>query len=185
MPSFRYKGFPWISYFFAERLPILESVRPKVFAAFRNHSNLSMEDALLALKRDVEPKVQLVDMPGLYGYTPPGRNIIQLGKTFVLELEAALANYQLPRADYHAPTDLEIRALLLLEATVLHEMVHYFRLKTLDQARINISSSRGRSFEEAVGDRFEMDAYGYQPDVRNTLMERYLPKTAAYMGEGN
>ncbi|RLJ59052.1 zincin-like metallopeptidase toxin 3 of polymorphic toxin system [Litoreibacter meonggei] len=184
MPSFHSKGYPWIKYFLEHRLPAIARTKPRVFKAFQKHSNLTEKDAATVLKPRMLPRVVLRDMPGKYGNTPLGMAQIQIEKTFAKELEEALSHTRMPSGDYHAPTDLEVNGLLLLEATILHEMVHYFRLKTLESARINATSgAKGYGIEERQARRFEKDAYGYLPGVRNTMMSRHLPKTSVYMGE--
>lgn len=62
--------------------------------------------------------------------------------------------------------------LLILEATVLHELVHFFRRKFNEQARLNMANARGRDYEEAVARKFEKDTYGKYLTV-------CMPKTGA------
>ena len=72
---------------------------------------------------------------------------------------------------------------MLLEITVLHEMIHFFRRKFDETARINSMSKRGRAIEEAWAQKFEKEAYGGIYRIRNLLISKYFPKTAAYESE--
>ncbi len=184
MPYTRSRRAKWLKYYVEERLPLIVKHKPKVYAAFQKHSNLG-DDARTYLRGHVGPEIRFVNMPGRYGYTPPGATHIELDKTFVSEMESALGHANLPQRNgrnvYHAPTYLETDLLLLLEATLLHEMVHFFRLLTSEQARANVSFANNTRAEEDIADQFETEAYGFMPDVSKFGLWKYLPKTAAYM----
>jgi hypothetical protein len=181
MPTFTQKGYPWTRQFFDMDLPWVPKLKPKVFSKFEEYSGLSGRDLRAAFLPSYIPRVRLVHIPGHYGFTPPTGDEIQLDKTFVDELEATLPSNKVPRNPHHyAPSELEGRLLLLLEATVLHEMVHYCRRKFDSSARINAMSKKGRSIEEAWAQQFEIEAYGKKHTVQNLLIGKYMPKTAAY-----
>jgi hypothetical protein len=142
--------------------------------------------ATRAFSYNVFPGVSVTDMQK-YGYTPPTGNQILLGKAFVVELETALATLGKGRLmsrmqvrHSYAPTILEGNLLLLLEATVLHEMVHFWRRIFDDSARLNIASSRGRAIEEAVAQKFEKDAYGCFLTPNKLLLTKYMPITSTW-----
>ena len=179
MPAFTESRYRWTSQFFAEDLRLIPKWKPKVYAKFQEYTGLSGEDLQRAFLPHRIPWVKVVDLPGLYGFTPPTGDEIQLAKTFVEELEAALPANKVPRGSVYAPSELEEKILSLLEATVLHEMVHFCRRKFIEAARLNAMSSRGRGLEEAVAQQFEKEAYGKLYTVQSLLITKYMPKTAA------
>jgi hypothetical protein len=183
MPTFSESRYRWTSQFFREDLRLIPFVKPKVRDKFQQYSGLSGENLKTAFVSDYhnyEPLVKVKHLPGLYGYTPPIGEEIQLATIFIEELEAALPKNRVPRGQVYAPSELEEKALLLLEATVLHELVHYFRRRfDFGGARLNAMSARGRSVEEALAQQFEKEAYGMLHTVQNLSIARYFPRTAA------
>jgi hypothetical protein len=173
-------GFPWAKFYFDERFPmIMNYPLIKVRDAFSKYSTLIDENLAGAFKPGLEPSVKISDQyKNLYGFTPPIGDEIYISLTFVRELEKVLADYGPPkRRSRHSPTELEEKALKVLEATVLHEMVHYFRRRFVDQARVNLMSARGRGNEEAVARQFEREAYGVYCTVENLGIGKYFPNT--------
>ncbi|MDH3431396.1 MAG: hypothetical protein OEQ14_15450 [Gammaproteobacteria bacterium] len=184
MPSFTKKGYPWTRQFFESDLRYVPKLKPKVFDAFEKYSGLRGQNLQAAFRSDYIPIVDIKHLPGHYGYTPPTGDEIWLDKTFITELELALPSQNVPRNKRrYSPSELEIRLLMLLEATVLHEMVHFFRRKFDESARINAMSKNGRGTEEAWAREFEQKAYGKRYSVQNLLISKYMPKTAAYSSE--
>lgn len=179
MPTFRQPGYPWTSQFFGNDLPQIPSLKPRVLGAFAQYSGLSGENLRSAFVPGLVPEVRVAYLSGLYGYTPPIGDEIHISKIFVEELEAALPQNRVPRSEVYAPTELEERALLILEATALHEMVHYCRRKfNVGNARVNAMNDRGRGYEEATARQFEMAAYGTLSTVQSLSVARYFPRTA-------
>ena len=179
MPTFfEKKGYEWTNQFFNSDLPSLLWWKPKVVEQFSKYSGLMGKELRASLQPGYIPSIQLKYI-GMYGYTPPTGDTIFLGKTFVDELEDAL-EWRGPRnPDRYTPTIRESDLLLILEATVLHELVHYFRRKFNEQARLNMASSRGRDYEEAVARKFEKETYGKYMTVQNMNLAHCMPKTAA------
>ena len=180
MPTFSPpRGFPcpWTTQFFAKDLPAIPRSKPRVFAEFESYFQLDDRDLRVALKPGYVPFVLLQDIPGHYGWTPATGDEIWLSRTFIQELEAALPPQKVPRnPDRYAPSELEEKLLLILEATTLHELVHYYRKKS--DAAVNLRSTKGRGFEEALAREFERKAYGSLPTVQSLGIEKYMPKTA-------
>jgi hypothetical protein len=183
MPTFTQSEYKWTSQFFREDLRLIPSLKPKIRVAFARYTGLSGENLRTAFISDLnnyEPLVKVEHLTGPYGYTPPVGQEIQLAKIFIEELEAALPENRVPRGQVYAPSELEEKALLILEATVLHELVHYFRRRfNFAGARLNYMSDRGRGVEEALAHQFEEEAYGMLCTVQNLSVARYFPRTAA------
>ena len=188
MPSFKYGKYPKTRRFFEEDLSKLskrkDKSNKKVFDAFVKYSGISEEFASQVLRSNYLPRVKVLPLPGRYGYTPDSSQI-QLDKTFVKELEASLPNHDISRfSQSYAPTYLETYLLTLLEATVLHEMIHWCRLTFNEASRVNVSSrgKRGLAIEERVAQNFEIAAFGYEPTATNLSLEHYLPRTILNAG---
>ena len=98
--------------------------------------------------------------------TPPIGQEIQLGKTFMDELDPLL------RID-NLHVELQARATFLLEATVLHELVHYGRRRF----RVGVARGRQRGREELIARQFERDAYGRFVTVGSLELAQFMPKT--------
>jgi hypothetical protein len=179
MPTFRQSGYRWTNQFFDKDLRLIPDLKPKVLAKFEEYSGLKGENLRRAFLPGYIPAVRVVHLPGLYGFTPPISDEIQLAKTFIEELEAALPSNKVPRGHIYAPSELETNLLWILEATVLHEMVHFFRRKFNDTAQLNSRSASGRAYEEAWARRFEKEAYGKLYTVQSLFIDKYMPKTAA------
>jgi hypothetical protein len=179
MPTFTARGYPWTRQFFEKDLSHIPKLKPKVFKAFEKHSGLSDRNLRLAFEHGFNPMVRVVNLPGRYGNTPD-TSYIELDKTFLTELEAALPRGNVPRNPRrYSPTILEEKLLQLLEATVLHEMVHWARLMFNESARLNVSMGgrRGRAYEGHIADTFEKDAYGMEYTALNLSLRAYLPRT--------
>jgi hypothetical protein len=181
MPIFGQSNYKWTSEFFREDLRRLPSEKREVVAKFARFSGLSGENLRRAFLPDLDPLVKVENLPGLYGYTrPSGSYEIQLATVFIEEFEAALPANGPPRSQvYYAPTELEEKALLLLEVTVLHELIHHFRLKNDGAARVRSMSNRGRGEEERWARQFEKEAYGMVYTVQNLSVAASFPRTAA------
>lgn len=178
MPTFTQPGYRWTNQFFRTYLPRVPSTKPKVFGKFTEYSGLREPNLRQAFQWGYIPAVRVLSLPGRYGYTPPTADEIHLGKTFIGELEAAFPAHKVPDGQIYAPSELETKLLWLLEATVLHELVHFFRRKFDETARMNWSSARGRAHEEAWAQEFEKAAYGRLFTVESLLLTRYMPRTA-------
>jgi hypothetical protein len=179
MPQFGQSRYRWTSQFFREDLRLIPSLKPKVHEKFSQYTSLTGENLRLAFLSYTEPLVKLENIPGELGHTPPVGDEIWLDKTFIGELEDALPKNRVPRDQAYAPSELEEKALLLLEVTVVHEMVHYFRRKFISGVQAKYSFARGRDEEETVAQQFEKDAYGMYYMVENLSIARYFPRTAA------
>ena len=177
MPTFVSSGYPRTSQFFAEDLPWIPRAKRKVHAAFEKYSGLSGEDLAAQFRPRGWPAVKVDPIGRLIGYTPPTGDTILLAATFIGELEANLPP-RVVRSGTYAPSELEEKILTILEVTVLHEMVHYWRMKRDGEARVRAMSNRGRGYEEAVARQFEKEAYGMFPSVATLAIERYMPLTA-------
>ena len=178
MPSFSSSGYPRTAQFFAEDLRWIPRSKRKVHAAFETYSGLIGNELAAQFDRSAEPIVKVDVIGRLIGYTPPNSDTIYLAATFIRELEANLPPRAVRSGDAYAPSELEEKILTILEATVLHEMVHYWRMKRNGEARINAMSNRGRGFEERIARQFEKAAYGMIPSVASLGIERYMPMTA-------
>ncbi|NND71472.1 MAG: hypothetical protein HKN43_07825 [Rhodothermales bacterium] len=187
MPSFKLGStYPWTHYFLEKELPSLSSYNRDahdLLCAFTGlNAKRNRAAKAVALKFGIEPVIDVQPI-GIYGYTPPTGQIIQLGKTFLSEFESAMATLKngaephIPKT--YTPTILESNLFMLLEATILHELVHYFRRKFLDDAKLNLRSNSGRGREEAVAQQFEKKVYGMVCDVQNLSLSKHLPNTLA------
>ena len=181
MPAYAFKKehYPWTRQFFDRNFPRIPSLKPRVLQAFGQYSGLRPAEMKIPFRSGYFPTIKVREKPGAYGFAPPTANEIWLGRTFIRELELALGPNRVsknPRR--YAPSELEDKLFLILEATVLHEMVHYFRRKTLDSARLAYSSNVGRGREEWMAQRFEKAAYKFRPSVHTLAIAKYLPQTA-------
>jgi hypothetical protein len=70
--------------------------------------------------------------------------------------------------------ELQARAALLLEATVLHELVHYGRRKLHGYK----PSARERAAEEYLAREFERKAYGRFVTATSLQLAQFMPRTA-------
>jgi len=187
------KKYKWTQRYFEDELPSIPRNNQKVFGKFGQYSGLSEDAAFVkktgmglkdAFRQNYIPGVRVRDIQR-YGFTPPTGDEIQLGKTFIVELEAALAilgkrlESRWKVQGSYAPTILESNLFLLLEVTVLHEMVHFFRRRFNESARLNSMSARGRSYEENVARNFEKDTYGHYCTAQSLMLTKYMPKTSA------
>jgi hypothetical protein len=183
LPTFPHQKYRWTYQFFDKDLPLIPSVKPKVFAKFEEYSGLSGDALKGAFHRGSIPLVQVVNLPGLLGWTPPTGKEINLDKTFIEELETVLPSNKVPRGRVYGPSELETDILWILELTVLHEMVHFFRSRLNEDAKQNIMSKTGRGHEEAVAKQFEKEAYADRFGVPiSQLLAKWMPRTflAAY-----
>ena len=178
LPTFGYKQYPWTRQFFETDLRAIPRRKPDVLAVFESYSGLAGEDLHRAFQSGYTPTVRIVNLPGRLGWTPEEGNEIQLDKTFIEELETVLPGNKVPRGRVYAPSELETNLLWILEATVLHELVHFARLKNNEQARLNMKSNKGRAHEEAWADEFEKEAYASRRGMpQSAVLVKWMPKT--------
>ena len=155
MPTFKHgKRYERTNYFFRDILRTIPRLKPGVYQAFCRRCGIDKQDVWIAFSSRYVPNFEVRET-GTYGFTPPIGNQVHLGKTFIDELEAALPWNGKPNRDSHAPSERESNLMLLLEVTVLHEMVHFFRRTFTEQGKMN-----GPGIEETIAQRFEMEAYG-------------------------
>ena len=126
--------------FLRDELPQIPTAKPGVWDAFRRTAQLDDATARAAIAPDADPYVFVEDLPGLFGRFDPGRpRTISLAKELAAGLQSDAAG-----------------TLERVEATVLHEIVHW-------------SWARARLQEpEEMGERFEALAYG-SPEVVEPL----------------
>lgn len=168
MATFQGASYPYTRKYFRSELASVPRYRPKIFRLFREYAMLREKDAEQILEDGIEPKVTVKDLaPGFYGYTPPGTQEVWLHRTFVDELDPLL------RVD-NRTVEVQARATLLLEATILHELVHYGRKLSIGYS----AGLRARSKEERVARQFEQDAYGQFVTASNLKLAQFMPKTA-------
>ena len=160
MPTFRYqKGYDWTRHFINYELWRLPRRKPKVYRVFSKYCGLKDKYVKIAFQTGYVPDIEVKPI-GTYGYAPPTGDRIQLGKTFIDELEAAMKWKKPGIREINAPTERESNLMLLLETTILHEMVHYFRRTNTESGAMNASSVQGVSREEGIAQMFEREAYG-------------------------
>ena len=192
MTFFANPSYPFTTRFFRWSLPRIPSHKPRIFQLFRDYSRVDDKTAKSYLvyfspvKNPLDPKdggvffgpkVEVEDLsPGVVGYTPPDRDHIELDKTFLDEIDPLL------RID-HKNNELQARAELYLESTVLHELVHYISRKDggVAAARTDTESIK----QERKAREFERDAYGAYVDpllstvtVRSLNLTQFMPGTA-------
>jgi len=140
-------------------LPTLPTSRPHVFRTFKQYTGLSDSDARLALRYVLPPIIRVTKLPrGTYGNFPSSGDLIQLHWGFVANVDSA------HREGFVGP-------LALLEAKILHEMVHW------GWYRVNLSSREPRSkhgFADFAWD-FEKAAWGKPQTVASTGLSRVIP----------
>lgn len=172
MPSYNYPTRTWMTYFFKNRLPSVPAIRPKVAAAFQYEAGVSDAQLTNAFGFGSAPRFVEKKLAGLYAKTNPGSRDISLNVDFVEEIEAALS-FAKPswNGKYHGPSLIESDIFLVLEATILHEMVHFYQASSA-------SSSVEYRNEENKAKRFEMKAYGKILSVSDSYLLKYFPKTS-------
>jgi hypothetical protein len=140
-------------------LPVLPRLQPHVFRLFKSYTGLSDSDARQALMYSGPPIIRLTDLPeGTYANFPGSGDLIQLHWVFVANVDAA------HRTGFAGP-------LALLEAKILHEMVHW------GWYQVNLSSREPRSkygYADFAWD-FEMEAWGARQTMETTGLWRVLP----------
>ena len=176
--------YPWTTQYFDMHFPTIPSAKPAVFRAFGEVTGLEDRKLRPIFERArFPPEVVIRARSGYYAYCPPSGDTIELGQTFADEMEKALGLNKYPASPEtthgpYAPTELMEKLYLILEANVLHEMVHYFRRTTHDHAAIRYRSATGRGAEELIAQEFEKLAYKIRPSARTLRLEKYLPETA-------
>jgi hypothetical protein len=167
MATFQGAAYPYTRNYFRHDLASVPRYRPKIFRLFREYAMLREKDAKQILEDGIEPRVVVKNLaPGYYGYTPPGSQEIWLHRTFLDELDPLL------RVD-NRYVEVQARAALLLEATILHELVHYGRKLSIGYS----AGRRARDREERIARRFERDAYGRFVTASDLKMAQFMPKT--------
>lgn len=161
--------------FFQTELHTLPSRKPKVFAVFQRYSDFRPDEARQVLRVGITPKVRVARLPGRYGFTPPRSEEIWLGRTFIGEFEALLDEDTVTGV-YDRYTVRE-KAHRLLEATVLHELVHWCRRKVHGYNPNQVQ-------EEAIAQRFEREAYGMLVDARSVGLAQHMPRMAGPPADG-
>jgi len=178
MPIFGRTDLRWTYQFFHDDLGLIPNQKSKVHAAFEKYSLIHGETLKLRFVPRYLPYVKLANLDGQLGYTPPTGDEIQLNATFIDELETELPAAKVPRGRSYAPSEFEEKVLLILETTVLHELVHWSRRKYGETVMLNYRSTRGLGFEEAVARQFEKEAYGMTNNVHTLGIARLMPRTA-------
>ena len=129
------KQYPHLTSFVFGELSKVPFKKPKVFTAFLKWSELTTGQAITALTKCSNPVLEIMVMPGsngkFRGSTKP--NTIYLAKAVADRFEV----------DHAKP-----EAKLLVESTILHEMVHWGDWKD------------GEDQEPEEGKEFEKEAYG-------------------------
>ena len=169
MTYFNYTRYPEVTNFVKYHLPKLNKTKPKVFEAFRGLIDWPEEKALKVLTYQKRPKIIIKPLINRYGYTPGDYNHIELNSKLVLDCEKFLGKSSsgegfilLP--NYHIIKD---QILLLLEATILHELVHWCRAKP-------VHSTPQYKIEERAAQNFERKAYGKKYTVHNLGICQYI-----------
>ena len=181
MPAYRFdaKQYPWTAHYFRLNFPYVLSGKKKVVQAFMDYTSMTEGEVKIVFQENRIPNVFVREKPGHYAFAPPSGDQIWLAKTFVTELEDALGPHKVPNyPKRYSPSDLEYKLFLILEASVLHEMVHFWRRLLLDQAKENMRGGRGPAIEEGIAQQFERKAYGFRPTMHSLAISKYLPKTA-------
>ncbi|TDT74831.1 zincin-like metallopeptidase toxin 3 of polymorphic toxin system [Litoreibacter halocynthiae] len=172
MPVYTYPKRIWTTFFFKHWFPSIRTRKPKVAEAFQYEAGVSDAQLRSAFRFGDTPRFVEKKLVKRYAESNPGSRDISLSKDFVDELEAALS-FSKPswNGKYHAPTYLQGDIFLVLEATVLHEMVHFFQASS---ALTSVQYTR----EESKARRFENKAYGKQHMVSDGYLRKYFPKTS-------
>jgi hypothetical protein len=172
VPSYLNPTRVWTTFFFKHWLPLVPSRKSSVARAFQYEAGVSNAQLGNAFSFGTAPRFVEKKLFGRYAETVPGSREISLNRDFVEEIEAALS-FAKPswNGKHHTPNYLEGVIFLVLEATVLHEMVHFFQASTA-------ASSVQYIREENKAKRFEMRAYGKLPMVTDGYLRKYFPKTA-------
>ena len=161
MATLQHRTHPYTDTFFALFLPLLRVTKPKVFQRFVEYTGMPEREAELLLLPGYEPSVVIksprkaIEIAGRLGYTPSTGGEIWLHVKLADGVESLLGggNYSAGVWNYYETKSAVERGIrVLLEATVLHELVHYARQKT--------HAALSRSKEEAIAQRFEIAAYG-------------------------
>ncbi len=173
MVHFNYTHFPHITNFVKSHFTQLHKTKPEVFEVFRNTIDWSERQAMEILKYENRPNIKLKQLNRRYGYTPSNRIEIQLHIGVVRDCEKFLGRKfpattirNIDVTERHTPVlnDYKVRdnILLLLEATILHELIHWCRL-----ARVTVYTNNQYTREEVVARRFENAAYGKYATVHS------------------
>lgn len=142
-------------------LPQLPHTKPKVFEHFRNYTQLSPQDARNILIAGFHPVIKVKHTGAQYGWTPPTADEIWLHDGFIDQIESLMSGRSEVVSGYYNHYDTQKYAKevlmpklrLLLEVTIMHELVHYGR-------RIVHGYNPNRRQEELIAQAFEKDAYG-------------------------
>ncbi len=139
--------YPRLSDWIEKNLPLIETFKPRVFKAFVKHSQLTKEQASLALKNGFGPEVlikKIYPRNGLYDHRQ-NKNSIILSENIARRFETQ---------DYSHPY-----IHVVLESTLIHEMTHWGDIKVDGKQQVD---KNGNRIEE--GQAFEREAYGMNID---------------------
>lgn len=138
-----------LAHWLRDTLARLPEAKPPVWQNFLTHSNLDEGGARHAIAIDADPVLFVEEMPSaIYGkFDPKSKNVVRIASHLVTPLKAT-------------PGDASV--LQRLEATVLHELVHW--------------AWRERSEPEEMGDAFERVAYGSPSTLEPALLRTQIPR---------
>lgn len=171
MVAFNYKNFPETKNFLSNTLQMLPSRKPQVFQTFMGYSLFGQAEATKVLKPGWTPIVEIRQLRGLYGFTPPSGNAIHLDDMFVEDAED-LMSFSVVTGVYDFYRNKE-KAQLLLEITVMHELVHWCR------QQVNGYNPK-RSAEERIAQAFEIKAYGKKHTVHTVGLTQAMRDPAKH-----
>jgi hypothetical protein len=155
--------YPQIQIILLTSLPILQVTRPDAFTAFCDHSGLSDKEATKIFTNGYAPIIKIKGTPNRgYGWTPePPTDEVWLHRPFIEQVESLMSGRSEITSgpyNYYADQSFTKRVLLprlrlLVEVTVLHELVHFAR-------QLVNGYNPDRPAEERVARMFEKKAFG-------------------------
>lgn len=129
------KNFPRLAQFLTHEVSRLKWNKPHVWHPFLKYSELLDEQAVEVLATCSNPTVEVTHIPGANGLFSPSR-----GTNTVFLAKAICDRFEVDHLDS--------RAQLLIESTILHELVHWGEFKD------------GKDQPDEEGKYFEVEAYG-------------------------
>jgi hypothetical protein len=156
------KKYPQTQIFLSTHIIPLPLLKPKVFEAFQGYTQLTQPESKKILTPKFYPEIKVTQTPsGTYGWTPATGNRIWLNNQFIAQFESLLSGRtEITSGPWTAYEDQRFKnkvlipkLFLLLEATVLHELVHFGR-------KLVFGYNPDRAMEERIAQNFERKAYG-------------------------
>lgn len=172
------KTYPYTEAFLVTQLPLLPTAKPTVFGLFRDYTGLTPEESQGILLRQYKPMIKVTQTPpGTYGWTPATGDRIWLNAQFITDFESLLSGRtDISSGPWTAYQDQRFKEKqlipklrILLEVTVMHELVHFGR-------RLVHGYNPNRAAEERVAQAFEIKAYGKIHTVTSLGISHIVPE---------